>query len=421
METSYTNQNLNQETDKRVISELLAEESSTPEKLIDIPSKPKKQTYKKNSPKYKEFCHLFCTKFAETLGEISNMTYNDVQQLFEKKIKKICIGGSQSYYDPATKVVNLSYNIDHCFIHEALHGISAMNKRRNIFRTGFGLNTSDFNFEEGMTDFYTCCMLKKENKITSTYTPIAAYQIYATAISLLNKLSDPKQMINFYLNNDKTFIKHLNTLDHNAYSKTKKILNSIPRQISYRGFDKRNLEALDYFYRLIKAKKLTPVSTIDDFKNNVDALLEIYEQELIILSEEIYINNGKLKNIDNPDVRTRFANDFIKRLGNQFFDVFKNIVHDQWTPLNIDNEALFSQIIMDKISEKYPYVYPAIAYSNVFSNSINKDSENKLTTPSLTNSIEQPTKTNEQTISFENTQYNYNDFDSEYSNKGRSR
>lgn len=329
----------------------------------------KKKVFKKNTEKYNELCHLFCTSFVETLGEISEMTYQDIENLFRKRIKKICVYGTGSFYDYSAKKIKIDYdfadNINHVFFHEALHAISAQHIRRSFFKAIKSLlfkSSSDFLIDEGITEYYASCMEKKE-KFLLTYLN-SMYQKQAIIMGLTGKLISPKEMMKFYLKNDHAFIRNINKTWSRGYSKIKKIVNTNNYGISTMGFDECNEKELSPFYDMVQKKFLKPVSSMEVFEENVNLLLEIYSQDMYTMARCMYYYNNLLEKESDESKKEDLI--FWIQLQSQNFEKLKNILKGQWRRLGINDDKLFNELIIAKIKEKYPYVYDAVTCSNAF-------------------------------------------------------
>lgn len=373
----------------------------------------KKQVFKKNSEKYNELCHMFCTKFVETFGQMSGLTYQDVEELFRQRIKKIRIGDYINCYDgKKIRIVSdyssLGQAFEHVFTHEALHAISAQHKRR-IFplslKSIIFKKTSDFPVEEGLTEYYTCCMEKTEKTILTN--PTTRYRQEAMAMELMGNLINPQEMMNFYLKNDQTFIKSINHKIPQGYAKLKEILSRIDGTLGPAGFQEFSLHKLSPIRELFEQNLLPSVNSLETFKESVDLLLEIYSQDIYALSSTMHQTDALFKNETDETQRTIL----IQRMNRdkQRFERLKTILKTQWIKLGIDDEALFNEIVMTKIKEKCPNAYSAVAFSNVF--------------PNLPKKTPETTKDNSYSYTFTNNQsYTSNEYVQEETvSQGRGR
>lgn len=254
---------------------------------------------------------------------------------------------------------------EHIFLHESLHAISAQHIRRSIPQTIKKIiipSKSDFEVEEGMTEYYTTCMEKNQNILLVN--SLSKYRERAIAIDLLTQITDPKEMMQFYLKNDQKYIKTINKKIPRGYSKLKKILYEMEAIGMNSGFDKRNFQILSPVREMLTKTLLKPTDSLETFKKNVEILLTIYSQEINATSYLMYKNNQFLKKEKNEEER-KILTESINR-DKEKFNVIKDILKIEWNKLSISDETLFNEIVMTKIKEKYPYAYHAVAFSNVF-------------------------------------------------------
>jgi hypothetical protein len=325
-----------------------------------------KKVYKKKDKEYQEWYKNFIERFNKVLGPYLPSNF-DSAKVFRKKIKKIKVKTKKndkdyfpkSRYDPWTRAIEINYDIhsnSHVKIHETMHGMSTVEKRRRIFLDIHKLifrKYNDFMLEEGLTEYLTK-LFEGNSRFVNVFD--SPYTNEAILSSLLFKIIDPKIIMAFYFKNDKRFIDEINKVFPGGYYELLKIYRdcTFPQnlQFSEPSYSKKdNMINTNVMFETFKKVKMLPPDSLENFKKNVDLIIYFYKGDFYSIAHKIFENEAKLKRSAGEEIAIsqRRLDCDKDRLKKNFRNFINTVLRPEWEKLGNNDEHLFEEILTQAI------------------------------------------------------------------------
>ena len=334
------------------------------------------EVFYQSSPEYNNIIDDFLRQFENYFKEV--VSRETIINLFLSNLKKIkIINGVESfkqfpflgyvsgvYFLSKTLKIAQKDNVydDSVIYHEMFHALSRKPrmKRITLKRTFLSMFTgknyiSRRDFEEGMTEYLTSCIMGEEDKNT--------FFVYAQQTAIIYKLAKiygDDVILEYYLGINNKLINMLNQDFHNGFKKVVKLCglvdtnseNPLPFEPTryYKG--KKNLVSDNFLFDLFKKKKLVQIQTIDDFKMNVKQIISFYEADLYSVCSTIFKKNQLLKDAkEKNDANIIIIYQGIIDQYMSYFSKLFDILKIEWDKLNIKNDELFNNLVLNEIKE----------------------------------------------------------------------
>lgn len=326
-----------------------------------------KEVYRKRNKEYIEWRSSFVEQFSKTFfGILPNF---NAEKKFDKNIKKIKVAKKGNYkpssYISKTLIINADISKNkHTIIHESMHAMSMVDKRRNFFATFQALlfrKHNDYMLEEGLTEYLCYCFEQREHAVNAI---LSVYGTQARLTSLLFKIFDSKVILDYYFNNNKAFINELNKHFPGGYFELIKMYRehkfsdnffteTFCDKKSNNGEIKR--EFSNAMFETFKKQKTGPNNSIEDFKKNASLIFYFFREGLYAIKYEIermevFKKNATEEEKLNSQNTISFKYQNIKRQLSQF----KNqVLKPEWIQLGINDDKLFDDIVTELLKKEF--------------------------------------------------------------------
>ena len=307
----------------------------------------------------------------------------DIKKLFSENLKAVkkhdevtsfkkpLIGRLSGVYNRLTKVLEYTEYDDATVFHEMFHALScsAVLKRESIlkFMAVIYLGQKQLSvreFEEGMTEYLTSCIVGEDAKHVRFNFPQET-----TIINKLAKIYGDEIILEYYLGFNNNLVDVMNNDIPNGFRDVVRLCQrastngEIPVPFESTKVYKKNGEEVydNLMFDLFSKKKLVEVTSIEDFKHNVKELFSFYESDLYKICYDIVDAEERIHELgDNPDESIIRHNPHIIETTARLMGNFNNILMCQWKKLNIENDELFNNIILDEIEKFNSFASPII-------------------------------------------------------------
>lgn len=339
-------------------------------------------TYKRNSHEYESIINSFLDKIEATFDgyyqrdELRNLLYQNLKKI--KKIKNVTsiklpiIGYINGTYHRILRTMIYTDNEDETIEHELFHALSAKAtaKRESLFKilaiVYLGqkqLSTREL--EEGITEYLTGCITGEAYKNIGF--------VYQTEKNVVNKLAaiyGNRVILDYYLGLNNNLIELINYDNPQNFKKLNRMLqkaattSNIPDNFEGTKYPGKKNETFEdnLIFELFSKEKLRKINTVDDFKHNLHELFKFYESDLYrvcysINEEEIMIQQS-VENGNKDNLMQWYQSNLNKKL--QEFAKFDNIIRKEWQKLGINDEILYSNLLLDCIETFNEFATPII-------------------------------------------------------------
>lgn len=330
----------------------------------------KAKKYNQSTIEYQKLLNLFMSKFDNYFGEGSTQKY-DIEALFLENLKaikkypgisfkKFPYGFLSGLYISATKTLEYTEEDEATIIHELFHALThkAFKKRESFFKFILSLCNKKFDvraFEEGMTEYFACCLMGEHYKNYRF-----SYAQETNIIYKLAKIYGDIVVLEYFLGLNDNLSRLINNTEESSFSRillltsyvgtNEEVLNAFEFPCYYKENKK---VSDDLLFRLFSKKILRKVETVDDFAFNMKSLFSYYESDIYKVVVDISSEEEREEKDTNKNHVAMYQNAITNHAQN--FRVFYQILRTEWNKLGINDDEMFNNLVLRQIEELDEY------------------------------------------------------------------